>query len=65
MMLQSDLHNPANKRKMTQEGFLRNNRGIDDGVWRAKIAHQYINQDMYMKTSILPSEHRVGWEGHG
>lgn len=30
-MLNTDLHNCANRRKMTREAFVRNNRGIDDG----------------------------------
>jgi hypothetical protein len=28
-MLNTDIHNPSNKRKMTKDGFVRNNRGID------------------------------------
>ena len=31
IMLNTDAHNPQVKNKMTKEGFLRNNRGIDDG----------------------------------
>eukprot|EP00730_Choanoeca_flexa_P016360 TRINITY_DN7706_c0_g2_i1.p1 TRINITY_DN7706_c0_g2~~TRINITY_DN7706_c0_g2_i1.p1 ORF type:complete len:362 (+),score=102.23 TRINITY_DN7706_c0_g2_i1:1-1086(+) len=31
VMLNTDIHNEANKRKMDVEGFVRNNRGIDDG----------------------------------
>ncbi|EDQ89072.1 uncharacterized protein MONBRDRAFT_8424 [Monosiga brevicollis MX1] len=31
LMLQTDLHNPSNPRRMTKEEFIRNNRGIDDG----------------------------------
>jgi brefeldin A-inhibited guanine nucleotide-exchange protein len=31
IMLNTDAHNPGVKHKMTKEGFLRNNRGIDDG----------------------------------
>lgn len=29
VMLNTDVHNPANKHKMTKEEFVRNNRGID------------------------------------
>lgn len=32
IMLNTDAHNPQVKHKMTKEGFLRNNRGIDDGA---------------------------------
>ena len=32
IMLNTDAHNPQVKNKMTLEGFLRNNRGIDDGA---------------------------------
>uniref|UniRef100_A0A7S1XIT6 SEC7 domain-containing protein n=1 Tax=Erythrolobus australicus TaxID=1077150 RepID=A0A7S1XIT6_9RHOD len=32
IMLNTDAHNPQVKNKMTKEGFLRNNRGIDDGA---------------------------------
>lgn len=32
LMLQTDLHNPSNPRKMTKDEFVRNNRGIDDGA---------------------------------
>jgi len=31
IMLNTDAHNPQVKNKMTKEGFIRNNRGIDDG----------------------------------
>ncbi|KAJ3340332.1 Cytohesin-1 [Gonapodya sp. JEL0774] len=31
IMLNTDLHNPAIKRKMTKQGFVNNNRGIDSG----------------------------------
>ena len=31
IMLNTDAHNPGVKNKMTKEGFLKNNRGIDDG----------------------------------
>lgn len=31
IMLNTDLHNPVIKRRMTKDEFLRNNRGIDDG----------------------------------
>ena len=31
IMLNTDAHNPGVKHKMTKEGFLKNNRGIDDG----------------------------------
>ena len=31
IMLNTDLHSPHVKHKMTKEAFLRNNRGIDDG----------------------------------
>eukprot|EP00762_Andalucia_godoyi_P001130 ANDGO_01933.mRNA.1 Brefeldin A-inhibited guanine nucleotide-exchange protein 3 len=31
IMLQTDAHNPMVKRKMTREGFIANNRGINDG----------------------------------
>jgi len=31
IMLNTDLHNPQVKKKMTKEGFLKNNRGINDG----------------------------------
>ena len=31
VMLNTDLHNSANTRKMTKDAFIRNNRGIDDG----------------------------------
>lgn len=31
IMLNTDAHNPQVKNKMTKEGFLRNNKGIDDG----------------------------------
>ena len=31
IMLNTDAHNPGVKNKMTRDGFLRNNRGIDDG----------------------------------
>ena len=31
IMLNTDAHNPQVKNKMTKEGFVRNNRGIDDG----------------------------------
>ena len=33
IMLNTDLHNPnlAEKQKMTEEGFIKNNRGINDG----------------------------------
>jgi len=30
-MLQTDLHNKANSKRMTKEEFVRNNRGIDAG----------------------------------
>lgn len=30
-MLNTDAHNPMVKNKMTKEGFLKNNRGINDG----------------------------------
>tara|TARA_B110000977_G_scaffold151744_2_gene192641 strand:- start:10415 stop:16393 length:5979 start_codon:yes stop_codon:yes gene_type:complete len=32
IMLNTDAHNPGVKNKMTKEGFIRNNRGIDDGA---------------------------------
>eukprot|EP01028_Stygiella_incarcerata_P007764 TRINITY_DN324_c1_g1_i10.p1 TRINITY_DN324_c1_g1~~TRINITY_DN324_c1_g1_i10.p1 ORF type:complete len:1548 (+),score=467.44 TRINITY_DN324_c1_g1_i10:437-5080(+) len=32
IMLQTDAHNPMVKNKMTKEGFISNNRGIDDGA---------------------------------
>eukprot|EP01137_Pigoraptor_chileana_P023429 Opistho-2@89685 len=31
VMLNTDLHNPSVKNKMTKDGFIRNNRGINDG----------------------------------
>ena len=31
VMLQTDLHNKANLKRMSKEEFIRNNRGIDDG----------------------------------
>jgi len=31
IMLNTDAHNPGVKHKMTKEGFVKNNRGIDDG----------------------------------
>ena len=31
IMLNTDAHNPAIKRKMTKDQFVRNNRGLDDG----------------------------------
>lgn len=46
VMLNTDVHNPANKHKMTKEEFVRNNRGIDgdgdlpremlEAVWRTR-----------------------------
>ena len=32
IMLNTDAHNPQVKVKMTKEGFIKNNRGIDDGA---------------------------------
>jgi Sec7-like guanine-nucleotide exchange factor len=31
IMLNTDLHNPSVKKKISKEGFIKNNRGINDG----------------------------------
>ena len=41
VMLHTDIHNDANKRKMCQEDFVRNNRGIDDGE---DLPREYLEQ---------------------
>jgi len=47
IMLNTDLHNPniAENKKMTMEGFVRNNRGIDNGM----DVDRGILEDMYKK----------------
>ena len=54
IMLNTDAHNPQVKNKMTKEGFLRNNRGIDDGqdVDPAHLTELYdriVNNEISMK----------------
>lgn len=39
-MLNTDLHNPSIKKKITREGFIRNNRGINDGK---DLANEYLD----------------------
>ncbi|CAG9330937.1 unnamed protein product [Blepharisma stoltei] len=41
MMLQTDLHNPANKNKMTLSGFIMINTGIDQGK---DLDHKYLEE---------------------
>eukprot|EP01138_Halocafeteria_seosinensis_P010884 gb/GECG01011117.1/.p1 GENE.gb/GECG01011117.1/~~gb/GECG01011117.1/.p1 ORF type:complete len:2015 (+),score=275.06 gb/GECG01011117.1/:1-6045(+) len=43
IMLQTDLHNPQVSRKMTEEEFIKNNRGINDG---ADLPREYL-QNIY------------------
>lgn len=54
IMLNTDAHNPQVKNKMTKEGFLRNNRGIDDGADLPKehlenLYDRIVNNEIRMK----------------
>ena len=51
IMLNTDAHNPMVKNKMTKEGFLRNNRGVDDGEDLPK-AHLEDLYDRIVKNEI-------------
>lgn len=62
IMLQTDLHNPQVKAKMTLEGFLRNNRGVNDG----KDFDAQLLERIYMAIRDEPlkvpsSIHRYRW----
>merc|ERR1711971_95522 len=41
IMLQTDLHNPGIKNKMTKDEFISNNRGIDNG---ANVPREYLEK---------------------
>jgi len=54
IMLNTDAHNPQVKNKMTKEGFIRNNRGIDDGQDLPKeilddLYERIVNNEIKMK----------------
>lgn len=57
VMLNTDLHNPQNKRRMTLEDFITNNRGLDDGkdIPRdilEKIYEEISNNEIKMKDEV-------------
>lgn len=54
IMLNTDAHNPQVKNKMTKEGFIRNNRGIDDGqdlpsVVLEELYDRIVNNEIKLK----------------
>ena len=62
IMLNTDAHNPQVKNKMTKEGFIRNNRGIDDGQDLPKeiledLYDRIVNNEIKMKE---PAEAALG-----
>ena len=57
IMLNTDAHNPQVKNKMTKEGFIRNNRGIDDGQDLPKeiledLYDRIVNNEIKMKAPV-------------
>lgn len=57
LMLNTDLHNPQVKHKMTLPDFLRNNRGINDGkdVPEEYLTHLY--NSIKTREIVMPEEH--------
>lgn len=57
LMLNTDLHNPQVKHKMTLPDFIRNNRGINDGkdVHEEYLTHLY--NSIKTREIVMPEEH--------
>lgn len=58
MMLNTDLHSPQVKNRMTLDGFVRNNRGIDDGK---DLPHEFLvgvyNEILKNEIKLLSEQH--------
>ncbi|CAN6466526.1 unnamed protein product [Victoria cruziana] len=63
IMLNTDAHNPTVKNKMSQDDFIRNNRGIDDGKdlpeeYLRSLFERISRNEIKMKEDELTSQHR-------
>lgn len=56
IMLNTDLYNPQNQRRMTQEEFIRNNRGINDGADFDPELLRHIYREISEREIVLPEE---------
>ncbi|KXS21398.1 Sec7-domain-containing protein, partial [Gonapodya prolifera JEL478] len=69
IMLNTDLHNPAIKRKMTKQGFVNNNRGIDNGKdvpmeFLHQIYDSILTNEIKIKDETSGKNHRKTHSGH-
>jgi len=56
IMLNTDLYNPQNQRRMTLDEFIRNNRGINDGIDFDKALLIHIYKEISEREIVLPEE---------
>ncbi len=58
VMLNTDLYNPQNQRRMTMEEFIRNNRGINDGNDFEEQLLKHIYTQIATREIVLPEENQ-------